>query len=256
MASPSSMLERTVRRVRRIVRPWISRSLTRPSEEHRPEGSLLREVVFGANDGFVSNVALVSGIAGGTSDPKIILLGGIAGLVAGAISMSLGAYVSTKSEREFREREEQRERWEVEHMREQELAETRHIFRLKGITGPLLDEVVAVVSRDQEQWVKLMMTEELGFPDQAPRPLLSAMVMGVAFAAAAFFPIAPYLVAEGSAALGASLGLTAAALFGVGALRSRFSTGAVLRKGTEMVVLATVAVVLAYGIGRLVGVSV
>jgi VIT1/CCC1 family predicted Fe2+/Mn2+ transporter len=256
MASSPGMIERTVRRVRRLVRPWVSRSVIRSSEGHRPEGSLLREVVFGANDGLVSNVALVSGIAGGTGDPKIILLGGIAGLVAGAISMSLGAYVSTKSEREFREREEQRELWEVEHMREQELAETRHIFRLKGITGPLLDEVVAVVSRDQEQWVKLMMTEELGFPNQAPRPSLSAAVMGVAFAAAAFFPIAPYLIAEGGAALGASLGLTAAALFGVGALRARFSNGAVLRKGTEMVVLATVAVAIAYGIGRLVGVTV
>ena len=245
-----------MRHVRRVAQPWTSLSMIRPSEGHQMQGSFLREMVFGANDGLVSNVALVAGIAGGTSNTNVILLGGVAGLVAGAISMSLGAYVASKSEHEFRDSEERRERYEIEHMRDLELAETRHIFQLKGIDEPLLDQVVEAVSRDNEQWIKLMMTEELGFPDQPPRPSLSAVVMGVAFAAAAFFPIAPYLVAEGSAALGASLGLTAAALFGVGALRSRFSNGAVLRKGTEMVVLATVAVALAYGIGRLVGVSV
>ena len=174
------------RHVRRIIRPWVGSTGIRPSEGHHVEGgSFLREIVFGANDGLVSNVALVAGIAGGTDDPKIILLGGIAGLVAGAISMALGAYVSSKSEREFRDSEEQRERWEIENMREAELQETRQIFRLKGITEPLLDEVVEAVSRDREQWVKLMMTEELGFPNEPPRPKVAAMIMGVAFAIAA-----------------------------------------------------------------------
>ena len=220
------------------------------------EGNFLREIVFGANDGLVSNVALVAGIAGGTNDPKIILLGGIAGLVAGAISMSLGAYVSSKSEHEFREAEEQRERWEVEHMRDAELQETRHIFRLKGITGPLLDEVVEAVSRDHEQWIKLMMTEELGFPNEPPKPKVAAMIMGIAFAIAATFPVAPYLVTEGNAALIASVSLTAAALFGVGALRASLTSGSMARKGVEMVALGGFAVIAANLIGRLVGVTV
>ena len=76
----------------------------------------MREVVFGANDGLVSNVALIAGLAGGTSDARIIVLGGIAGMVAGTVSMALGAYVSTKSEREFRESEEAREYWEIENV--------------------------------------------------------------------------------------------------------------------------------------------
>ena len=250
------MLEQTVRHVRRLIMPWISRSNgQRRHEGHRPEGSMLREVVFGANDGLVSNVALVAGIAGGTSDPKVIVLGGVAGLVAGAISMSLGAYVSTKSEREFREAEEARERYEVEHMREVELAETRHIFRLKGITGPLLDEVVETVSRDQDAWVQLMMTEELGFPDQPPRPVLSAALMGIAFAVAACAPVAPYLFLEGTPAFVASVGFTGAVLFAVGAWRATLSAGNVLVKGTEMVLLAAAAVVVASLIGRLVGVN-
>jgi VIT1/CCC1 family predicted Fe2+/Mn2+ transporter len=252
----SAMLSQGVRRFRRMVSPWVNRSGIHPSEGHRPEGGLLREVVFGANDGLVSNVALVAGLAGGTADPSVILLGGVAGLVAGAISMSLGAYISTKSEREFRDAEERRERWEVEYMREQELAETRSIFRLKGIEEPLLDQVVEAVSRDHEQWVKLMMTEELGFPDQPPRPRVSAVIMGVAFAASAFFPVAPFLFIEGNTALASSIALTGAALFAVGALRGALTTGAKFAKGVEMVLLAAVAVAAANAIGRLVGVSV
>ena len=220
------------------------------------EGNFIREIVFGANDGLVSNVALVAGVAGGTNNPNIILLGGIAGLVAGAISMSLGAYVSTKSEHEFRESEERRERWEVEHMRDQELAETRHIFRLKGIPEPLLDEITEAVSRDQEQWIKLMMTEELGFADQPPRPKVSAIIMGVAFSVGAVFPVLPYFFAEGAAAFVTSLSLTAAALFGVGAVRAAMTTGSMWRKGVEMVVLGGGAVAIANVIGRLVGVTV
>ena len=249
-------LDRTIRRVRRVLMPWTQRAHVRPSEGHRPEGGYLREVVFGANDGLVSNVSLIAAVAGGTSDPKIVLLGGIAGLVAGSFSMGLGAYISTKSEREFRESEERRERWEIENMREQELAETRQIFRLKGITGPLLDEVVDAVSRDHEQWIALMMTEELGFSDQPPRPRLSAVIMALAFAVAAFFPVIPYLFTEGSAALGLSVGFAAVALTGMGGLRAYITGGAAVRKAIEMVGLAALAVVAANLVGRLVGVTI
>ena len=252
MASP--ILARTVRRIQRIMPSWRSRR--DHSEGHPSGGFAIREVVFGANDGLVSNVALVAGLAGGTSDARIIVLGGVAGLVAGAISMALGAYVSTKSEGEFRESEQAREFWEVEHMREQEIAETRRIFRLKGITGPLLDEVVDVVSRDHEQWVKLMMTEELGFPEKPPHPTLSAVIMGVSFAIAAAFPVAPYLLLEGPPALVASFGFTGVALFAVGGWRASLSSGNALRKGAEMVVLAGAAVAVAYFIGSAVGVVV
>ena len=251
---PAPLIERTARRVMRLIRPW---SLSQADHEsHRGGGSTLREVVFGANDGLVSNVALIAGLAGGTADGGLILLGGIAGLVAGSISMSLGAYISTKSERELRDAEEARERWEVEHMREQEIAETRAIFSAKGIRGPLLDEVVEAVTRDKEQWIRVMMTDELGYAHQAPRPVLSAVIMGIAFAVAAAFPVAPYFFAEGTAAFAASLSLAGLALFAVGAWRGYLTSHAVLRKGAEMVLLATAAVVAANLSGRLVGVTI
>jgi VIT1/CCC1 family predicted Fe2+/Mn2+ transporter len=251
--STQNLLGRALRHVRRVAQPWTSLSTIRPSEGHQMQGSFLREMVFGANDGLVSNVALVAGIAGGTSNTNVILLGGVAGLVAGAISMSLGAYVASKSEHEFRDSEERRERYEIEHMRDLELAETRHIFQLKGIDEPLLDQVVEAVSRDNEQWIKLMMTEELGFPNEPPKPKVSALIMGVAFSLAASFPVAPYVFLEGMAAFATSLALTGAALFGVGGLRARLTTGSVWRKGVEMVVLGGAAVAIANVIGRAVG---
>ena len=177
-------------------------------------------------------------------------------MVAGTISMALGAYVSTKSQRELHESEEAREFWEIEHMREHELAETRRIFRLKGITGPLLDEVVDAVSRDHDQWVQLMMTEELGLPSKPPKPYLAASVMGISFAFAAIVPVIPFFVAEGTAALAATFIMSGIALFAVGAWRATLTQGNMLRKGTEMVVLAGIAVAAAYLIGTAVGVAV
>ena len=249
-------LQQTIHRVRRFIMPWSTKDEPGHHEAHRAEGSFLREVVFGTNDGLVSNVSLVAGVAGATNDPKTVLLAGVAGLVAGAISMSLGAYVSTKSEREFRDSEERRERWEVEHMPAEERAEIRQIFQEKGITGPTLEQVVEQVTKDKETWVQVMMRDELGFSQSPTRPVLAAVVMGIAFAVAAIFPVAPFAVAEGNGALLASVGLTAGALFGVGAWRAYLTSGKVWRKAVEMVGLAAVAVVAANLIGRLVGVGI
>ncbi len=243
-------------RMRQAMVFWNPRSRHSHGESHRAEGLFLRETVFGANDGLVSNVSLVAGVAGATADPNTVLLAGVAGLVAGAISMSLGAYISTKSERELRESEERRERWEVAHMPREERAEVRQIFREKGISGPTLEAVVDQVTSDQDQWVQTMMRDELGFSEQPPRPTAAAMVMGIAFSLGALFPVAPYLFLEKNAALILAVGLTAAALFGVGAWRAYLTSGNVWRKAFEMVGLAAVAVVAANLIGRLVGVGI
>ena len=256
MGSTGSRLEHALRRVRQLVMPWSFQPRLEHTEAHKSGGSFLREVVFGANDGLVSNVSLVAGVAGATSDPKTVLLAGIAGLVAGAISMSLGAYVSTKSEREFRESEERRERWEVEHKPGEERAEIHQIFREKGISGPTLDAVVEQITRDKEQWVRTMMQDELGFPEKPPKPLLAGVVMGIAFAIAAVFPVAPYLFLEGIPALLSAVGLTGVALFGVGVWRAYLTSSNVWRKALEMVGLAALAVLAANLIGRLVGVGI
>jgi VIT1/CCC1 family predicted Fe2+/Mn2+ transporter len=248
-------LEHTLNRVRQIMTPW---SMRRPPghEEAHKAGTFLREVVFGANDGLVSNVSLVAGIAGGTANSNTVLLGGVAGLVAGAISMALGAYISTKSESEFRDSEEARERWEIIHMPNEERAEIRQIFREKGLSGPTLDAVVDQITANDDQWVRTMMQDELGFSDLPPRPVFAAALMGGAFALSAFFPVVPYLFLDGNPALLASVGMTATALFGMGAWRAYLTNGKVWRKAIEMVGFAGVAVIAANLIGRLVGIGI
>jgi len=236
-----------------LTRVFPAKSWKTPHEGHRPEGNLIREVIFGANDGFVSNIALVGALAGATNDPKIIVLGGIAGLTAGALSMGLGAYISSKSEKEFREAEERRERWEIEHMRDLEIAETRNIFIAKGLSGALLDEVVAVVTSDPDKWVDLMMTEELGFPDSAPKPKTNAIVMALSFAFAAFSPVAPFIFLEGQIALALSVIGTAIALICLSAWRSYLTSGKFFKQAFEMLFLAAIAVIASNIIGRLVG---
>ena len=226
------------------------------SEGHSSAGSFIRELVFGANDGLVSNVSLVAGVAGATSEPNTVLLAGIAGIVAGAISMGLGAYVSTKSEHEFRESEERRERWEIDNMPAEERAEIRQIFQERGISGPTLDAVVAQITKDKDQWVRTMMRDELGFSGTPPEPVKSGIIMAIAFCIGGAFPVAPFSVIEGNAALAASTGATGIALFGVGAWRAKLGAGNVWRKGFEMVGLAAVAVLGAYFLGRLIGVSI
>ena len=130
--------------------------------------------------------------------------------------------------------------------------EVRQIFQEMGISGPTLDAVVQQVVSDKDQWVQLMMQEELGFSSEPPRPFLASMVMGLAFAIAAFFPVAPFVFIEGNTGLAVSAGLTAAALFGMGAWRAYLTGGGTLRKASEMVGLAAAAVVAANLIGRLV----
>jgi VIT1/CCC1 family predicted Fe2+/Mn2+ transporter len=246
----------TLARMRAML-PWQEDNHPSAQEIHRHGGAdILRNLVFGANDGLVSNASLVAAVAGATATRDTILLGGLAGLAAGSLSMALGAFVATRSEREFRESEERRERWEIEHMPQQERGEIRQIYRRKGLKDPLLDAVVDQLTKDKDQWLQLMMSEELGFAGDSPRPLQSALIMGLAFVAGAVIPVIPYLFSEGLAALFTSLGLTAAALFMVGAWRAYLTGGVIWRKATEMVVLAAVAIGAANLIGRLVGVGI
>jgi VIT1/CCC1 family predicted Fe2+/Mn2+ transporter len=252
MREPKSQIERHPH----SLRHWAPNSNPSHREDHSSAGSFIRELVFGANDGLVSNVSLVAGVAGATTDPNTVLLAGVAGIIAGAISMGLGAYVSTKSEHEFRESEERRERWEIDNMPAEERAEVRQIFQERGISGPTLDAVVAQITTDKDQWVRTMMHDELGFSGTQPEPVKSGMIMAIAFCLGGAFPVAPFLIIEGNAALAASTGATGIALFGVGAWRAKLAAGNIWRKGLEMVGLAGIAVLGAYFLGRLIGVSI
>lgn len=223
-------------------------------EAHRLHGEWIRDVTLGANDGLVSILTLLAGVAGATTG-DVVLLAGIAGLVAGAISMGVGAYVSAKAYRAFYRKELAREIREMRELPDVERGEIREIYRRRGFEGRMLEEVVDTITADPRVWLKVMMTEELGLSAQFARPLGAAGVVFVAFIAGGAIPVLPFVFLEGLAALGTSIALTAAALLAAGTIRSRFTGERPLTAGVELVGMAAVGVGVAHLIGRLVGLS-
>lgn len=163
------------------------------TEPHSTVGGLLKEAVFGFNDGVVSTFAVVAGLTGGLVEPKTVLLAALATLVAGAFSMGLGTYLGAKSEKELYESERKRELWEMDNKPEVEKQEIRDIYAARGFKGKLLEEVVHQISSNRKVWLDVMMQEELGFSDKPPNPIKHGITMSVAFVVGSFIPTLPYL---------------------------------------------------------------
>jgi VIT1/CCC1 family predicted Fe2+/Mn2+ transporter len=228
--------------------------------EHRHRGlgggGNLRAAVFGVNDGLVSNASLILGVAGATTDPHTVVLAGVAGLAAGALAMAAGEYVSVQSQRELYEHQIALERDELKQYPEAEAQELALIYAAKGLpkkeAGRLAQRMVA----DPKQALDTLAREELGLnPDELGSPFGAAASSLVSFAAGAALPLAPYLIAPGSAALPMAVSVTAIALFGVGATISLFTGRNALYSGGRMLVLGALAGGLTFAIGRFFGVA-
>jgi vacuolar iron transporter family protein len=227
---------------------------THTEAAHIPGGRALRDLVFGANDGLVAAFAVVSGVRGAQVSTRVVLLAGLAELIGGTIAMGLGAFLAAKSEREFIYSEREREEREVIEFPEEERSEVRTIFSRKGFHGEALEQMVAHVTADPVFWVDTMMTEELGLA-AAPQiaPLRSGLLVAVAYALGAAFPVLPYgLPLAVSTAFGLSIGLTLTALFVAGALKTRMTGRPALRSGFETVLIGALAAAATFVAGRLV----
>jgi vacuolar iron transporter family protein len=220
-------------------------------DAHRLEGEWIRDVTLGANDGLVSILVLLAGVAAATSG-RTALVAGIAGLVAGAISMGVGAYVSAKAYRAFYRKELLREIREMREVPDVEREEIRAIYRQRGFEGDDLEMVVARITSDPRVWLKVMMQEELGLSAQFARPLGAAGVVFVAFVAGGIIPVLPFIWGEGLGALVVSFAATAVALLAAGVIRTRFTGENPLKAGSELVLMAGAGVGAAYGIGRVI----
>ncbi len=226
---------------------------------HRTSGrsGTLRAVIFGVSDGLVSNLSLVMGVAGAASqNPSFILLAGIAGLLAGAFSMAAGEYISMQSQRELFERQIALERAEIEAMPEEEEAELAAAYRAKGFSH---DEAAAIAHRifqDPKAALDILVREELGLdPDELGSPWGAAAGSFVAFAIGAIIPVIPFLFGGGTAVIAASLALSLAALFLVGAGVSLLTGRGVLFSGFRQLGIGLAAATVTYLIGSLIGVS-
>jgi VIT1/CCC1 family predicted Fe2+/Mn2+ transporter len=217
----------------------------------------LRATIFGVNDGLVSNLALVMGVAGAAPDQHIVLLAGIAGLLAGAFSMAAGEWVSMQSQRELFERQIALERAELAAIPEEEEIELTMIYRRKGFSE---DESAAIARRlmsDPQTALDTLVREELGLdPEQLGSPWGAAGGSFLAFAAGAALPVVPYLLLRESSAFWIALVLSLAALFVVGAAVSLLTGRSALFSGVRQSLIGGAAAAVTYGVGALVGVSV
>jgi VIT1/CCC1 family predicted Fe2+/Mn2+ transporter len=215
-------------------------------------GGWLRAAVFGAMDGLVSNIGLISGVGGGGVEPKAIVLTGFAGLVAGAISMALGEYSSVRTQTEQVAAEVAKEKRELERHPTEEVEELAQAWIDRGLPEHLAREVAEVVHRNPEAALRVHAQEELGVdPDEQPSPWTAAISSFVCFAIGAFIPLVPYVF--GSTVLWPALVAGGAGLFLAGALVARFTGRRWWLSGTRQLLLGAAAAGATYLIGRLIG---
>lgn len=228
----------------------------RDNHTHRDvNGGWLRPAVFGAMDGLVSNLALMTGVAGGAMDRQTIVITGLAGLAAGAFSMAAGEYTSVASQRELVEAELEVERRELLGHPADEMAELAALYESRGVKPALAREVAAQLSKDPEQALEIHAREELGVdPDDLPSPLVAAVSSFGSFALGALLPVLPYLL--GAVALWPAVVLALIGLFACGAVVARVTARPWWYSGLRQLALGGAAAGVTYALGTLFGTAV
>jgi VIT1/CCC1 family predicted Fe2+/Mn2+ transporter len=218
----------------------------------------LRAAIFGVNDGLVSNAALIMGFAGASQERGVILLAGISGLLAGAFSMGAGEYISMRVQRELLERLLHLEAHELGSDAETERAELAEIYRRKGLTPELADEVATELMRDPKVALDTHAREELGIdPDEGlGSPWGAASSSFLTFSVGALVPLVPFLFVAGAAGTIAAATVTGLALLIVGGLTSMLTGKPPVRSALRMFAIGMGAALVTYGVGIVLGVSV
>lgn len=220
-------------------------------------GGALRAAVFGVNDGVVSNLALVLGVAGAGAPSSAILMTGLAGWLAGASSMAVGEYVSVASQRDLLERQIAQERREIADAPEEEQAELAAIFEQKGLAPDNARQAAAEIFKDPEHALDTLVREELGLdPDDLGSPLAAAGSSFAMFSAGALLPLSPFLFTSGDGALVGSGVLAAIVLGAVGSFLGVLAGTGAFKSAARMILLAALAAAITFGAGHLIGANV
>ena len=219
---------------------------------HSIGGSSVRDIMLGLNDGLIASFAVTSGVAGAFSTPNVVVMAGLAEMLGGAVSMGLAAYASARAGYEFYQSEVQREGDEIERWPEGERDEIRGIYRAKGFSGDLLDQIVAHITADPARWRNVMMREELGFgADIAEPPLRSGITVGISYLLGAMTPVLPYVFAHPPLGIAISAAATITTLFVVGAAKTLITARRWWRSGLESMAIGIAAAAVTYGAGVL-----
>ncbi len=213
----------------------------------------LREVVFGAQDGLLSTVALVTSVAVAIGDGSTVLVAGLAAALAGMISMATGAYLGSRAEQDVQRAEIAREAQELEENPAEEFAELVVVLQREGRSFQEANDLAAEIAQDKEAWLRTLVEKELGISsEETTSPVKDALVMGVSFVAAAMIPIVPYLFLAGATAITVSIAVALAGLFLLGMGKGRMVKKSPLLQGLEILVIGAVSATIGYALGYLV----
>ena len=250
-------------RVHRVTEPEVSPTYTAARKEVEGERwriaaiGRIREVVFGAQDGLISTLALVTALAVSDIGNTAVLVGGLAGALAGMVSMATGTYLGSKAEQDIQNAEIAREAREMEEHPAEELAELVVLYQREGLSFSEAKGVAEHIAADKDLWLRTLVEKELGLsPEMTSRPTKDALIMGAAFIPAAIIPVLPYFFIDGKVAIGASVAATLVGLFGLGLSKGRIVRKSPLLQGLEILLIgaasAGLGIALGEGIPRLV----
>ena len=232
-------------------------------EEHQAElhqglsRSNIRDFILGFQDGLVNTLGLVLGVASAVHETKIVLISGLVTTFAESVSMAAVAYTSTKAAKEFYDSQLEKEKKEIEEIPHMEVQEIRDIYAKKGFRGKQLEGIVKKITSDKKLWLETMMAEELKlFPEDYDKPVKSAFVVGISAVVGSLIPVFPFflLFLEVKSSMIIALALSVIALFAVGGIKAKVTIGSWKKSGLEMAVVGTVAALVGYAVGSLLGV--
>ncbi len=237
--------------------PWPT-SIEDVTREHKNYGSgTLRAGVFGVNDGLVSNTCLVMGVAGAGTSPSVILLTGVAGLLAGAFSMGAGEFISMLSQKEMFEHQIAQEKDELERYPKEEAEELALIYEARGVPIEEARHIAKHLIENPDKALDTLSREELGLnPDELGSPIGAAISSFLTFSAGACLPLIPYVFGFSQHGVAIAAAISGTALFGVGAALSLFSGRNALLGGARMLAIGAAAATATYFIGSLFGATV
>lgn len=216
------------------------------------QASGLSDIILGGQDGLVNVLGVILGVAAATSDPRIVLVAGLAATFAESVSMGAVAYTTTLADADFYESERAREFRHITQIPHLEKNEIRQIYAQKGFKGELLDHIVETITANEDVWVAVMMNEEHRInPTDRRQAVKSALVVGLSAVVGSLIPLAPFAFLPVAHSMWVAVAITALVLFGVGAYKARTMVGHPGKSGLEMAVIGTLSALVGYAVGTL-----
>ncbi|HJW90323.1 MAG TPA: VIT1/CCC1 transporter family protein [Anaerolineales bacterium] len=221
-------------------------------DPHHRSVSGLSDIILGGQDGLVNVLGVILGVAAATSDPRIVVVAGLAATFAESVSMGAVAFTSTLADADYYDSERERELRHIENTPKVEREEIRQIFAEKGFQGNLLERIVETITANPEVWVAVMMAEEHRLiPIDRRQAWKAALVVGISAIIGSLIPLAPFAFLPVGHSMWVAVTVTALVLFGVGAYKARLTVGHPGRSGLEMAIIGTLSALVGYAVGAL-----